>query len=101
MPHILPAIRYQLGKLVGRVTSTANNKTAVVSVPRYFRHTTLDTNVKRRTKMWAHDEFNLCSVGDTVRLMPTRALSKKKAHVVAEILHKEDGSSPPTPFPST
>ena len=33
--------------------------------------------------------------------MPTRALSKKKAHVVAEIVYKEDGSPPHTPFPNT
>jgi len=100
MPRILPAVRYQLGKLVGYVTSTANNKTAVVAVPRIFRHRLVDKDIKRRTKMWAHDEFNLCSVGDMVRLQPSRALSKKKAHIVAEIIHKEDGSPPPTPFPS-
>jgi hypothetical protein len=35
-----------------------------------------------------------------VRLEPSRALSKKKAHIVAEIIHKENGSTPPTPFPS-
>ena len=50
--------------------------------------------------LWAHDEFDLCSVGDRVRIEPTRALSKRKAHVVVEILRKEDGSAPPNPFPS-
>jgi ribosomal protein S17 len=55
---------------------------------------------QRRTKIWAHDEFELCSVGDMVRIKETRALSKRKAHVVDAILHKEDGTPPPDPFPS-
>ena len=54
----------------------------------------------RRTKIWAHDEFSLCTVGDMVRIKESRALSKKKAHVVDAILNKEDGSPPPDPFPS-
>ncbi|KOO21335.1 30s ribosomal protein s17 [Chrysochromulina tobinii] len=100
MPQHLPRIRYMLGELVGRVTSVANNKTAVVQVPRLFRDPKVGKDVRRRTKMWAHDEFNLCALGDIVRLEPSRALSKKKAHIVAEIIHKENGSTPPTPFPS-
>ena len=130
MPHILPAVRYTVGKLVGKVTSTANHKTvrrcarvrvdararrlvssrerscalrraqAVVQVSRLFRHPLVDKDVKRRTKFWAHDEFDMCSVGDMVRLEACRPLSKKKAHIVAEIVRKEDGSPAPSPFPS-
>ena len=73
---------------------------AIVRVPRWFRHRKVDVDVKRSSKHWAHDEFNLCSVGDLVRIEPFRALSKRKAHVVVEILKKEDGSPPPSPFPS-
>ena len=73
---------------------------AIVRVPRWFRHRKVDVDVKRSTKHWAHDEFNLCSVGDLVRIEPFRALSKRKAHVVVEILKKEDGSPPPNPFPT-
>ena len=96
----LPAVRYSIGKYVGYVTSIANKKTAVVRIPYWFRHPKVDKDVRRRTKIWAHDEFELCGVGDTVRIEPTRALSKRKAHVVVEILKKEDGSEPPKPFPS-
>ena len=71
-----------------------------MQVPRFFRHPLTMRYVKRRTKIWAHDEFQLCSVGDMVRLRESRALSKKKAHVVDAILRKEDGSPPPDPFPS-
>ena len=73
---------------------------AVVQVPRFYRHPKVDKEIKRRSKYWAHDEFNLCSVGDMVRLEPCRPLSKKKAHIVAEIVKKEDGTEPPNPFPS-
>ena len=73
---------------------------SVVRVPRIFRHVKVNKDVKRSSKHWAHDEFNLCSIGDLVRIEPYRALSKKKAHVVVAILKKEDGSPPPNPFPS-
>ena len=94
----------------------------IVRVPRWHRHTKLDLDVRRNTKHWAHDEYELCQVGDLVRspvlsaasappvlrarralaqvrLEECRALSKRKSHVVAEILKKEDGSEPPSPFP--
>ena len=100
MPKRLPPVEYAMGKLVGIVTSVANTKTAVVRVPRWFRDPKVDKAVRRSSKHWAHDEFDLCSVGDMVRIEPTRALSKRKAHVVVEILRKEDGSPPPSPFPS-
>ena len=99
MPMRLPPVRYAMGKLVGIVSSVANHKTAVVKVPRWFTHPKVGRDIRRTSKLWAHDEFNLCSVGDVVRIEECRALSKKKAHVVAEILHKEDGTPPPTPFP--
>ena len=90
--------------------------------------------MRRNSKIWAHDEYDLCKVGDMVRahtrrllvrllrgpargsrthahvralfgcvrqvrIEPCRALSKRKSHVVAEIVKKEDGSEPPTHFP--
>ena len=79
---------------------TKKNPDMFASIPRYFRHPKVDKDTKRRSKIWAHDEFDLCSVGDRVRIEPSRALSKRKAHVVVEILRKEDGSAPPNPFPS-
>ena len=72
---------------------------AIVRVPRWYRHRKADIDLKRRTKHWAHDEVNLCEVGDMVRIEPCRALSKRKSYVISEILKREDGSEPPTPFP--
>jgi len=54
----------------------------------------------KRTRLFAHDEFELCNVGDMVQLQKSRPLSKKKSHIVAAITRREDGSEPPTPFPN-
>ena len=43
------------------------HRQAVVQVPRFHKDPKIAKDVKRRTKFWAHDEFNLCSVGDIVR----------------------------------
>jgi ribosomal protein S17 len=72
---------------------------AIVRIPRWHKVNKLDIDVRRNSKIWAHDEFELCAVGDTVRIEQSRALSKRKAHVVTEILKKEDGTTPPKPFP--
>ena len=72
----------------------------IVRVPRVFRNVKYNLDTRRFTKHWAHDEFELCSLGDMVRLQEYRPLSKKKSHIVVEILRKEDGSPPPNPFPS-
>ncbi|EOD06737.1 hypothetical protein EMIHUDRAFT_359397 [Emiliania huxleyi CCMP1516] len=72
----------------------------VVNIPWYWRHPKYQRIVLKRTRLFAHDEFDLCSVGDMVRLQMVRPLSKKKSHVVAAILRREDGSAPPSPFPN-
>ena len=72
---------------------------AIVRIPRWKRHTKLDIDTRRNSKLWAHDEYGLCSVGDLVRIEECRSLSRRKAHVVVEIIKKEDGTPPPSPFP--
>jgi len=100
MPNAAPAIRYQLGKLVGYVVSTKMNKSITVNIPWLYKHPKYERVVTRRTKVMAHDEYELCSEGDMVQLKMSRRLSKRKAHVVEKILQKEDGSPPPSPFPT-
>ena len=73
---------------VGTVVSTKMDKTAVVQVERLIEHPLYRKTVKRSKKYHAHDEQNECSVGDTVRLMETRPLSKTKCWRVVEILQK-------------
>jgi small subunit ribosomal protein S17 len=64
--------------LTGTVVSDAMQKTAVVSIERLVKHETYGKYVRRRNKFKVHDEKNECKVGDVVRFMETRPLSKDK-----------------------
>ena len=63
---------------VGKVVSDRMDKTAVVSIERLVKHPTYGRYVRRRTKFKVHDEKNECHVGDVVRFMETRPLSKDR-----------------------
>ncbi|CAL5323461.1 unnamed protein product [Camellia sinensis] len=82
--------------LVGMVVSNKMQKSVVVAVDRLFHHKLYNRYVKRTSKFMAHDEHNLCNIGDRVRLDPSRPLSKHKHCVVAEILKKARIYEPPS-----
>ncbi len=63
---------------VGRVTSDKMKQTIVVEVERLVRHARYNKFLRRRTKLYAHDQNNEARIGDTVELMYTRPLSKLK-----------------------
>ena len=63
---------------VGKVVSDRMKKTIVVSIERLVKHPTYGRYVKKRTKFKVHDEKNECHIGDVVRFMETRPLSKDK-----------------------
>jgi small subunit ribosomal protein S17 len=73
---------------VGTVTSSAMDKTITISVERKLRHPIYGKFVKKTKKFMAHDEKNDCNVGDTVRIMETRPLSKNKRWRLVEILER-------------
>lgn len=73
---------------VGKVTSDKMNKTIVVAVETSVRHPLYKKIVKRTYKLKAHDENNDCGIGDTVRVMETRPLSKEKRWRLVEILER-------------
>ena len=73
---------------VGLVTSDKMDKTIVVSVTDNVKHPLYNKIVKRTYKLKAHDENNECNMGDTVKVMETRPLSKDKRWRVVEILEK-------------
>ena len=73
---------------IGVVTSTAMDKTITVSVERKLRHPIYGKFVKKTKKFMSHDEKNECNVGDTVRIMETRPLSKNKRWRLVEILER-------------
>jgi small subunit ribosomal protein S17 len=72
----------------GVVVSDAMEKTVVVQVAHQKRHTLYKKSVRRTSKLQAHDEGNQAHVGDTVRLMETRPLSKTKRWRVVEIVER-------------
>ena len=74
--------------MIGTVTSNKMDKTVVVSVATNVRHPMYSKIVKRTYKLKAHDEENQCQVGDKVKVMETRPLSKDKRWRVVEIVEK-------------
>jgi len=66
----------------GTVISNKMDKTVVVAVTRLFQHPVYKKTVKRVTKFKAHDEANRCKVGDVVKIIETRPLSKEKRWMV-------------------
>ncbi|MCK4771498.1 MAG: 30S ribosomal protein S17 [Candidatus Latescibacteria bacterium] len=75
----------------GRVTSARMDKTVVVTVDRLVRHRLYGKVIKRRSKLYAHDEENQCAEGDIVKVTETRPLSKTKCWRVVEIVKKATG----------
>ena len=73
---------------VGKVVSDKMDKTIVVAVEDHVRHPLYKQIVKRTYKLKAHDEQNECKIGDTVKVMETRPLSKDKRWRVVEIIEK-------------
>jgi small subunit ribosomal protein S17 len=74
--------------MIGTVVSDKMDKTVVVNVETMVEHPLYKKRVKRSKKYKAHDEGNQCQVGDKVRLMETRPLSKDKRWRVVEIVEK-------------
>lgn len=73
---------------VGVVTSDKMDKTIVVAVRDNMRHPLYNKIVKTTYKLKAHDEKNECGIGDTVKVMETRPLSKDKRWRLVEIIEK-------------
>ena len=73
---------------VGRVVSNKMDKTVVVAIEDSVNHPLYKKVIKRTVKLKAHDENNECSIGDRVRVMETRPLSKEKRWRLVEIIEK-------------
>jgi len=73
---------------VGRVVSNKMDKTAVVAVETLRHHPLYKKTIKRAVKYKAHDENNKCGLGDIVKIIETRPLSRQKRWRVAEIITK-------------
>ena len=74
--------------LTGVVMSDVNDKTVVIKVERRFPHPKYGKMVRKSKRFMAHDENNSCSMGDTVRIIESRPISKLKRWRVSEIIEK-------------
>jgi small subunit ribosomal protein S17 len=73
---------------IGVVVSDKMEKTAVIAVERLVKHPVYKKFIKRTSKFKAHDAKNECQIGDKVKIMETRPLSKTKRWRVVEVLEK-------------
>ncbi|MFW5955659.1 MAG: 30S ribosomal protein S17 [Rhodothermales bacterium] len=81
-------IRSARKERVGVVTSNKMNKSITISIQRQVKHPIYGKFIKQTSKLMAHDEDNEANVGDTVRVMGTRPLSKKKRWRLVEIIER-------------
>lgn len=72
----------------GKVISNKMDKTIVVAIEDHVRHPLYGKIVKRTYKLKAHDEENTCGIGDTVKVMETRPLSKDKRWRLVEVIER-------------
>ncbi len=73
---------------IGTVVSDKMDKSRVIAVERYLRHPLYGKFVRKTSKFMAHDENNESHTGDTVRIMETRPLSKRKRWRLLEVVEK-------------
>jgi len=73
---------------VGRVVSNKMQKTITIAIDRKVKHAMYGKFMKKTTKLMAHDEKNEAGIGDTVRIMETRPLSKSKRWRLVEVVEK-------------
>ena len=86
---ILMSVERNLRKTrVGIVTSSKMEKSITVSIERKIQHPIYGKSLKRTKKFVAHDEENTCNEGDTVKIMETRPLSKRKKWRLLEVIER-------------
>ena len=78
---------------IGKVVSDKMDKTVVVAIEDHVKHPLIGKIVKKTYKLKAHDEQNECGIGDTVRVMETRPLSKTKRWRVVNVIEKARSSN--------
>ena len=72
--------------MVGKVVSDKMDKTIVVMIERTVKHPKYGKIMKRRSKIHAHDEDQVCQIGNTVKVRESRPLSKTKSWVLVEVI---------------
>ena len=88
MTETVTAARSRRKTRTGKVVSDRMDKTVVVSIERLVKHTKVGRYVRRREKFKVHDEKNECKIGDTIRFMETRPVSKDKRWRFVEFVER-------------
>jgi small subunit ribosomal protein S17 len=78
---------------IGSVVSLSGNKSRVALIQRTVKHELLGKIMKRSTKISFHDEENISSIGDKVKIKETKPISKNKSWEIVEVLKKFEGAS--------
>ena len=84
----MTTVRNRIKLRVGKVVSDRMDKTVVVSIERLVKHPTYGRYVRSRAKFKVHDETNQCKIGDTIRFMETRPMSKDKRWRFVEFVER-------------
>lgn len=74
--------------LIGKVVSDKMDKTIVVATETLVRHPLYGRSIRRTTRFKAHDEENICGIGDTVEIMESRPMSREKRWRVSRVVEK-------------
>lgn len=77
-----------VGVVTGKVVSDKMDKSIVVLIERQIRHPMYGKQIRRSTKLKAHDENNICQQGDIVRIKETKPFSKTKSWVLVDVVQK-------------
>lgn len=77
-----------VGVVTGKVVSNKMDKSIVVLIERQIRHPMYGKQIRRSTKLKAHDENNVCQQGDIVRIKETKPFSKTKSWVLVDVVEK-------------
>jgi small subunit ribosomal protein S17 len=88
MENGMTTVRNRRKLRVGKVVSDRMDKTVVVSIERLVKHPTYGRYVRSRAKFKVHDETNQCKIGDTIRFMETRPMSKDKRWRFVEFVER-------------
>lgn len=88
MTEAIKETRNSRKERVGVVVTDGMEKSIIVAIQRLVKHPVYHKYIKKTTKLMAHDESNEAGVGDTVRIMETRPLSKRKRWRLIEVVEK-------------
>ena len=88
METTAPVVRNSRKVIIGKVVSNKMDKTIVVAIEDSVKHPIYKKVIKRTYKLKAHDENNVCGIGDKVKVMETRPLSRDKRFRLVEVVEK-------------